>query len=107
MESVYHHCLLEELRQSGLNVASNVAVPIRYKGTELAEPLRLDILVEDSVIVELKAVETMHPVYKAQTISYLKLSGKPKALLINFCTENLTNSMISLVGESWSQLPEN
>src|SRR3954471_18318697 len=76
LESVYEKCLAHELMKRGLRVQRQVRVPIIYDGVELDEPLRLDLLVEDSVIVEVKAVEKMHPVFRFQMLTYLKLSGK-------------------------------
>ncbi|MGE5845544.1 MAG: GxxExxY protein, partial [Ignavibacteria bacterium] len=67
--------------------------------------LILDLLIEDLVIVELKAVEIMIPLYKAQLLSYLKLTGKPKGLLINFNCENITTQLVSLVTDEYSKLP--
>jgi GxxExxY protein len=99
LESVYHNCMMDEFARSDLSFQSHVAVPINYKGRQLAEPLRLDLLVEDLIVVELKAVEATHPVYSAQLLSYLKLADKPKGLLINFHTENISKSTISLVTE--------
>jgi GxxExxY protein len=84
LESVYQLCLVEELIQSGLMVRSEVMVPIVYRGSRLDGNLRLDLLVQNQVIVELKAVETMHPVYDAQMLTYLKLTGVRLGLLINF-----------------------
>ena len=73
-----------------------LAVPIKYKEKDLGTNLVLDLLVEDLIIVELKAVEVLIPVYKAQLLSYLKLTGKPKGLLINFNTENITTKFGSI-----------
>jgi GxxExxY protein len=106
LESVYQKCMLEELHRAGIKAYGQVPVPIAYKGMEVGESLKLDILVEDVLILELKAVEQMHPIFKAQALTYLKLTGKPKALLINFFTDNVSNSIISLVGESFAQLPK-
>ncbi len=106
LESVYHSCMMDELVRNDFAIQSHVAVPIFYKGKQLAEPLRLDLLVEDLIIVELKAVETMHPVYSAQLLSYLKLAGKPKGLLINFHTENISKSTISMVTELFRCYPK-
>lgn len=105
LESVYEECMIEELKSTGLGVRSQIAVPIQYKSKKLGTPLKLDIIVNDAIIVELKAVETVIPVHKAILISYLKLSGKPKGLLINFHTENITNSMTSLITDEFSKLP--
>ena len=82
-----------------------ILVPIKYKDKDLGSNLILDFLVEDLIIVELKAVEIMIPVYKAQLLSYLKLTGKPKGLLINFHCENITQNLIPLVTEEFSKLP--
>ncbi len=84
LESAYTACLKYELVRRGLKVASEVALPVVYDGVKLEAGYRLDLLVEDLVIVELKAVEALAPVHHAQVLSYLKLSGKPVALLINF-----------------------
>ena len=105
LEGVYQKCMMEELRLAGLSAKAQVAVPINYKGIDLGEPLRLDILVEDLVIVELKAVETMHPVYTAQGLTYLKLTGKAKTLVINFFTDNISKSVVPLVGLVFAKLP--
>ena len=106
LESVYEVCLIDELIGSGLSVQSQVAVPINYKGKELGEALKLDLLVNDIIIVELKAVEIILPVFKAQLLSYLKLTDKPKGLLINFCSENITKSLIPLVTDNFATLPK-
>ena len=106
LESIYEECLKEELLQQGLFVQSQVKVPVYYKGKKVKEDLKLDILVENLIIVEIKAVEHMIPVYKAQLLSYLKLTGKPKGLLINFHTENIVNSMVPLVTEVFANLSE-
>lgn len=104
LESVYELCLIDELKSSGLSVQSQTYVPIQYKDKDLGGALKLDILVNNLVIVELKAVETMIPLYKAQLLSYLKLTGKPKGLLINFHCENITQQLVSLVTEEFSKL---
>ena len=84
LESVYQTCLIDELTSNGLNVQSQVFIPINYKNKNLGGTLKLDLLINDLIIVELKAVDVMIPLYKAQLLSYLKLTGKPKGLLINF-----------------------
>lgn len=84
LESVYEVCLLHELRLRGLRVESQRPVPILYEGLRIDAALRLDLLVNDLVIVELKAVDKMIPLYDAQLLSYLKLMKKRLAFLINF-----------------------
>lgn len=106
LESVYEVCLVDEITGSGLFVQSQVYVPIKYKGKDLGGKLKLDILVNDLIVVELKAVEVMIPLYKAQLLSYLKLTGKPKGLLINFHCENIVEQLIPLVTTEFSKLPK-
>lgn len=84
LESVYELGLAYELRKRGLKVERQVAVPVRYDGQELGEGFRLDLLVEGKVVVELKSVETVHPIHKKQLLTQLKLSGYKLGLLINF-----------------------
>lgn len=106
LESVYEECLVEELLIKGLKVNRQVLVPISYKERELSTPLRLDILVNEIIIVELKAVEIVLPVHKAQLLSYLKLTEKPKGLLLNFHTDNIVKSATHLVTEEFAKLPK-
>jgi GxxExxY protein len=106
LESVYQSCLIDELMMSGLEVKSQIYIPIIYKGKNLGGTLKLDLLVENLIIVELKAVDIMIPIYKAQLLSYLKLTGKPKGLLINFHCENLVESMVPMVTEAFALLPK-
>jgi GxxExxY protein len=84
LESVYLPCLRVELQQSGLTVAVQYPIPLIYRGLQLDAGYRADMIVDDKVIVELKAVEALAPIHKAQMLTYLKLSGKPTGLLINF-----------------------
>ena len=84
LESVYEQCFAHELHNRGLRFELQKAVPILYDGVRIDCALRLDVLVEDCVIVEIKAVETILPVHKAQLLSYLRLANKPLGLLINF-----------------------
>jgi GxxExxY protein len=84
LESTYEVCLAHELSKSGFTVRTQVALPVIYDGIKLDAGYRIDLLVQEMVIVELKAVESIHPIHEAQMISYLKLSGKKVGLLINF-----------------------
>ena len=84
LESVYEVCLAHELRLRGLVVETQVDVPIVYEGVHLDAGLRLDMLVEKQLLVELKSVEDMHPVFEAQLLTYLTLTGQRLGLLINF-----------------------
>ena len=84
LESVYETCLVHELTGRGVKVDRQVAVPITYRDLRLDAGLRLDLLVDNQVVVELKAVENLLPVFDAQILSYLRLSGHRLGLLINF-----------------------
>ena len=97
LESVYEEALAFELKERGLDVARQVEVPIIYKGNELKTPLRLDLLVNDQVIVELKSVEEMRSVFAKQLLTYLKLMDKRVGLLVNFNTNNLRESIKRIV----------
>jgi len=99
LESAYEACLLHELRQLGLNVATQVSLPVAYDGVKIDVGYRVDLLVEEAVIVELKAVETLLPIHHAQLLSYLKLSGKRVGLLINFNVLHLKNGIKRLVNQ--------
>ena len=86
LEKVYEVCLVYELQSRGLTVARQTAVPITYKNVSFDKGFRLDLLVEDLVIVELKAVEKANPLWQAQILSYLRLANKRLGFLINFNT---------------------
>ena len=93
LESAYAACLRHELIRRGLKVASEVPVPVVYEGIRLDAGYKLDLLVEDTVVVELKAIEALAPSHQAQIISYLKLTGKPIGLLINFHSLHLKDGI--------------
>ena len=97
LESVYEACLAHELRKRGLRVETQVALPVFYEGVKIDAGYRIDLLVESSVIVELKAVEQIAPIHQAQLLTYLKLSGKKLGLLINFNTVHLKNGIKRLI----------
>jgi len=84
LESVYEEALAWELRQSGLAVNRQVTLPIPYKGHTLASPLRIDLIVGEKVIVECKATSKYNEVFKAQTLTYLRLTGLKLGMVINF-----------------------
>ena len=84
LESVYRDCLVIELTGLGLDVKVEERVPIIYRGQRVRGDLRIDLLVDARVIVEIKVVERLHPVFQAQLITYLKLTGCPAGLLMNF-----------------------
>lgn len=93
LESVYEEALFFELEQRGLKVERQLQVPIIYKGNVLKTELRLDVLVEDKVIVELKSVEEMKKVFAKQLLTYLRLMDKKIGLLVNFNTDNILTAI--------------
>lgn len=97
LESVYEEALCFELQQRGLKVERQKQVPIIYKDNVLKTELRLDILVEDEVIVELKSVEEMKKVFGKQLLTYLRLLDKRLGILVNFNTDNILNSITRIV----------
>ena len=106
LESVYEPCFVEELISNGLSVKKQTYIPIHYKGKDLGGCLKIDLIVNDLIIVEEKAVEQMISLYKAQLLSYLKLANKPKGLLINFNSENIIDQLVSLVTDEFAKLPK-
>lgn len=97
LESVYATCHAYEIRKSGLVVETQVAVPVTYDSVHLEGGLRLDLLVEKCVIVEVKAVETMNPVYEAQLLTCLRLTGVRLGFLINFTVPHLKDGIKRMV----------
>ncbi len=93
LESAYEGCLKHELKQRGIKALSQVVMPIEYEGSSIDIGYKLDLLVEDLIIVELKAVAKLLPVHEAQLLSYLRLSGKPLGLLINFHVDRLKHGI--------------
>lgn len=94
LESAYEVCLAAELRARGIEFRRQVPVPITYRGETLETGYRLDFLVEEELVVELKSVAALAPIHTAQTLTYLKLGGYTLALLINFNTKYLGEGSI-------------
>ena len=99
LESAYERVLLHELQKEGLTVKSQVALPLVYEGIELDAGYRIDILVENKVIIEIKSVEQILDVHHKQILTYLKLSGLKLGLLINFNSANIEKSMFRKVNK--------
>ena len=93
LESVYENCLAHELSIQGIPFESQKQVLVRYKGVQLASELRADFVVDSKVIIELKAVEALTPVHRAQILTYMRLANCEVGLLINFNVEQLTKGM--------------
>lgn len=97
LESAYQACLAFELKQQGLEVATEVALPVVYRGVTLEVGYRIDLLVQNEVVVEIKSVESLLPIHTAQLLSYLKLSGNCVGLLINFHVNSLRDGVKRVV----------
>ena len=106
LESVYQKCLTYELIKRGYSVLQQLAVPVNYDELVIDTELRLDLLVNDIVVVQLKAIEVVLPVHEAQILTYMKLLRKPQGLLINFFTENITSTLKPFVNEYFKALPD-
>lgn len=107
MEKVYEVCMIEELRLRAIKVTSQQSVPVRYKGVLLDAELRYDLLVEDCIVVELKAVMELIPLFEAQVMSYARLLEVPKAILINFtCANIFKEGQKTFVNDIFRLLPE-
>lgn len=103
LETAYTACLTYELRCAGLTCATEVPLPVFYKGIKLDAGYRIDLLVENLVVVEIKSVDAICPIHHAQLITYLKLSGKSLGLLINFNVVHLKDGIKRFVnGTGWS-----
>ncbi|WP_396155612.1 GxxExxY protein [Flavobacterium sp.] len=106
LESVYEKCLKEELEFQGFKVETQKKVKLKYRSIEIETELRLDLLVNDVIIVEIKSIENILPVHEAQLLTYMSLLEKPQGLLINFYTDNITKSIKPLVNQIFKNLNE-
>ena len=107
LESVYEKCFLKELTLQGIAYKNQIWVPIQYKGLELDTELRLDVLVEEILCVELKAQEGLLPIHDAVLLSYMQMLQKPKGILINFhCINIFKGGQKTLVNTLFTLLPE-
>lgn len=99
LESVYTTALVHELKQSGLNVQSQIPIPVFYKGIKFELSFRMDILVENEVVIEIKSIGCIHDVHKKQLLTYLKLTGRKIGILVNFNSAHLVDkeSLIRIV----------
>ena len=97
IESIHEKCLMRELSLRNLSFVSQKLVKIEYKGITFEEPLRFDLLVDDCLLLELKCVEKILPVHKAQLLSYLKLLNVPIGLIFNFHESKLTDGLIRMI----------
>ena len=107
LESVYHRCMTQELKLRGYAFKSELLVPVEYKGLELDAQLRCDFLIADCIVVELKAVDAIAPVFQAQLLTYMKLLQVPKGILINFNVTNIfREGQQTFVNDLFRRLPD-
>ena len=107
LESVYEKCLAHMLKEKGLHLVTQQRVPLIFRGLHLDCDLRFDLMVEDSIIVEIKAVDGLLPIHEAQLLTYLKLLAKPKGILINFNCMNISKEgQKTMVTEIYASLPK-
>ncbi|HMT73971.1 MAG TPA: GxxExxY protein [Chitinophagaceae bacterium] len=107
LESIYERCFCRELEIKGIAFKKQIWVPLHYKGIDLDTELRLDVLVEDILCVELKAQEGILPVHEAVILSYMQMLEKPKGILINFhCTNIFKEGQKTFVNQFFSGLPD-
>ena len=97
LESTYAACLDQEMLLQGLTFRREIALPVEYKGRQLGLGYRIDFVVADELLVEIKAVERVLPIHKAQALTYLRLTGLPQALLLNFCAPTMRDGIVSVV----------
>lgn len=97
LESAYEECLAYELKVQGLDIKRQIELPIKYKSVELKCGYRMDILIPDKLVIELKTVEKLLPIHQSQILTYLRLSGVKTGLLINFYTTLLKNGIKRIV----------
>jgi len=107
LESVYEKCFIHELQLSGLHTLSQQKIPIQYKGLSLEADLRYDVLIENLIIAELKAIDGILPIHEAILLTYLKMIEKPKGVIINFnCTNIFREGQKTFVNEYYATLPK-
>jgi len=106
LESIYHRCLKHELSIRNISYSTELSIPINYKGECLDANLRCDLLIENTIVLELKAVEVLVPIFETKLLSYMGLLQKPKGILINFCCFNLVKEgQKTFVNEYFRDLP--
>jgi GxxExxY protein len=105
LESVYHECLALELSRAGIKFERQRRLPVVYKGVPLGESFRLDFVVDDRVVIEIKSVEAICDVYRAQLLTYLKFSGCAAGLLINFNVPVLKDGVVRVLNTLRAPVP--
>lgn len=107
LESMYHKCMMHELRLRGINFVSELALPIQYKGFSFSENFRCDLYIENCMVLELKTIEDILPVHHAQVMTYMKILKAPKGMLVNFNSERIFPSgQKTFVNNYFALLPD-
>jgi GxxExxY protein len=104
LESIYEECMCIELDERGIKYERQKKTPVFYKGHKTAKRLRLDILIEGVLVCEIKSVDAIHPVFKAQLLTYMEIIKAPKGIIINFNGTNIINNTVQMVNEYFRQL---
>jgi GxxExxY protein len=107
LESVYHQCMIEELKHRKINFSSELRIPLIYKSKELDIDFRCDLFIEDLIVVELKAAIELNAIVEAQLLTYMNLLKAPKGILINFCCANIfKEGQKTFINEYFKHLPK-
>ena len=106
LESIYEKCFKYELEKNGYDVKQQVIVNLEYDDLVFDSNLKVDLLVNDCIVIELKSVDRLLPIHEAQLLAYMKILKKPQGLLINFNTINITSELIPLVNDFFKKLDE-
>jgi len=105
LESIYHQCLIEELKYENISFKSELDVPLTYRGVELKTKLRADLLIENCFVAELKSVKEIQPIFEAQLMTYMHLLRVPKGILLNFnCLNLFKQGQKTYVNDIYSEL---
>lgn len=107
LESVYHKCMMEELKHRKINFSSELKIPLIYKTKQLDIDFRCDLFIENNIVVELKAAVDLNSIVEAQLLTYMNLLKAPKGILINFCCSNIfKEGQKTFINEYFKQLPK-
>lgn len=107
LENVYHKCIIEELKYERISFISEIEVPIIYRGKEIEAKLKADLLIENCIVVELKSVKEVQPIFEAQLLTYMHLLKAPKGILVNFnCLNLFKEGQKTFVNDFFSELSE-
>jgi GxxExxY protein len=107
LENVYHQCLIEELKYEKISYTSELEVPIRYREKEIDTKLRVDLLIQNCLVVELKSVKEIQPIFEAQILTYMHLLKAPKGIIVNFnCLNLFKQGQKTFVNDIFRELPE-